>query len=371
MTKDELAAWANDPRRQDTLPFGLFEPPYQKGIVGAALVVRGVLYFKNGHSAPVRQTLAQCYDRYMAAIEAYEVALANVDGGEPPRTSPMRWFYAEGENPVAFEKSVGFPGIAKQLPSSAALVSSTTSADHKLAAGFYDFSVFCLEDWEADAGRSLDVMTFSVPRGFLQRCPGTFEKLFADFAGSLPTVHGHAGYAVNLPPMGREPNEASEYFWARLYGPGLDVGSPRRTCVRGLVDRIKTVDWLVAIDADLARRVGWPYDLTLPPDWFNKAPLAEGRVVIQAGAEPQTGVSMGKGQSPRPPAAYVLLNHALRAIVADTIDSLQDGTIKSTAPLLSTTIASEAWLRRFNVPDDDINGYWVELHKTPKLPPSS
>lgn len=46
MTKDELATWANNPRRQDTLPFGLYEPLEQSAIVGAALAVRGALYFR-------------------------------------------------------------------------------------------------------------------------------------------------------------------------------------------------------------------------------------------------------------------------------------------------------------------------------------
>ncbi|SOT45107.1 hypothetical protein F01_50163 [Burkholderia cenocepacia] len=27
-------------------------------------------------------------------------------------------------------------------------------------------------------------------------------------------------------------------------------------------------------------------------------------------------------------------------------------------------------LRRFNVPDDELPGYWEELLKTPKLPPT-
>lgn len=31
MTNEEIEAWAKDPRRADTLPFGLYEPPYRKG----------------------------------------------------------------------------------------------------------------------------------------------------------------------------------------------------------------------------------------------------------------------------------------------------------------------------------------------------
>lgn len=79
---------------------------------------------------------------------------------------------------------------------------------------------------------------------------------------------------------------------------------------------------------------------------------------------------MGKEMPPAPPAAYVLLNHALRPVLAEKIGMLQRGTINSTAPLLNTTVATETWLQRLNVPNDELNGYWVELHKTQKLSPS-
>lgn len=370
MTKDQLLAWANDPRRQDTLPFGLFEPPYQKGIVGAALVVRGVVYFRNGFSEPVRSALVKCYDRYLEAITAYEKTLAEVTAYAPGDTSPMRWFYADDEAPVAFPKTKGFPEFAKRISPTEALSCATTSADHKLAAGFYEHSALCASEREAGFGRSLDAVSFSVPRRFLQLCPGVFETLFAAFVTSLPTVHGHAGFAVNVPPMGREPNEASEYFWAGRYGPGLDVGDPMRVDVIDLIDRIKTVDWLTAINSELVQRVGGARELALPPDWFRKTPFADGGLIIQAGIEPQTGVAVGQGAPPAPPPAYVILNAALQPIVADTIDSLQDGTVNSTKPLLSTTVASEGWLRRFSVAPEKLNAYWVELHKTAKLPPA-
>ncbi|WP_232448858.1 type VI immunity family protein, partial [Burkholderia ubonensis] len=216
--------------------------------------------------------------------------------------------------------------------------------------------------------RGLDAMVFTVPRRFLEMCPGTFEALFAEFAAAVPTIWGHAGIGVNLPPLDPEANEASENFWSRLYGPGVDVGDPMRTSIRDLVDKIKTVDWLTALDGDLVRRAGGADALMLPPDWFRKVPLGQGGLLIQAGVDPVAGVPIGKGIPPAPPAAYVLLNHALRSIVADKSGILQRGTINSTAPLLNTTVASEAWLQRFNVPDDELPGYWVELRKTPKLP---
>ncbi|MCO8577389.1 DUF3396 domain-containing protein [Burkholderia multivorans] len=365
MTKDELVAWAHDPRRQDTLPFGLYEPPYQKAIVGAALVVRGVVYFKDGYTKPVREALVRCYERYMAAIDEYGAVYAKEAGLEPPSAGPMRWFYEEGKSPVAFDKARKFPSLARDQSSGALIVSQTTSADHKLAAGFFAFGVFCFEDWQADYG--LDTVEFSVPRRFLQLCPGVFERLFAEFVTALPTVWGHAGLGVNLPPTEREPNEASEYFWSRLYGPGIDVGNPMRHGTITTRDKIKTVDWLTALGADFAVLVGGSDNVMLPPDWFRKTPFDSGGVIIQAGPEPAAGVPMGKGVPPGRPAAYVLVNHALRPIVARQSDTLQSGTINSTAPMLNTRVATEAWLRRFDVPDDELPGYWVELHKTPKL----
>ena len=95
--------------------------------------------------------------------------------------------------------------------------------------------------------------------------------------------------------------------------------------------------------------------------------MGNGGLIVQAGVAPETGISDGPGKPILPPAAYVLLNQALRPIVTDTLDTLQDGTLDSTAPLLSTVVATEGWLRRFNVPEDQINTCWVELHKTPKV----
>ncbi|WP_269769667.1 type VI immunity family protein [Burkholderia gladioli] len=46
-------------------------------------------------------------------------------------------------------------------------------------------------------------------------------------------MYGHAGYAANLSLLQRGPNEASEYFWARKFGPGLDVGDPMRRISAG------------------------------------------------------------------------------------------------------------------------------------------
>ncbi|WP_186197583.1 DUF3396 domain-containing protein [Burkholderia gladioli] len=366
MTNDQIEAWAKDPRRADTMPYGLYEPPHRKGITGAALVVRGVLYFRNGSSPEVRKALVSCFEQYSAVIEEYHHASEVAAGQEPSKTGPLRWLYAEGEDPTAYDPS-GFERLAKSVPPNETLAVAMTSADHKLATGFYDFTVFALSDWKAERKRGLDGVSFTVPRAFLVHRPARFQAMFNAFAQALPTVHGHAGFAVNVPPMGRRPNEASEYFYARRFGPGIDVGDPMRSNVRKLYTTIKTVDWLNALDAELVREVGGASSLALPPDWFIREPLGDGGLIIQAGAAPETGISDGPGKPVLPPAAYVILNQALRPIVADTIDTLQDGTLDSTAPLLSTVVATEGWLRRFDVPEDQINAWWVELHKTPKV----
>ncbi|AJX25823.1 gp31 [Burkholderia pseudomallei] len=371
MTNEEIEAWAKDPRRADTLPFGLYEPPYRKGITGAALVVRGVLYFRNGFTPDVRQALVRCFKQYNAAIEEYQHALEVAAGQSPSKAGPLRWFYSEGEEPTQYDKAPGFESLARSVPANKTLAVAMTSAEHKLAAGFYEFTVFALSDWKAERKRGLDGLVFTVPRAFIVQRPGVFEAMFRAFAEALPTVSGHGGLAVNMPPMERRPNEASEYFYARRFGPGIDVGDPMRSNVRKLYTKIKTVDWLNALDAELVRAVGGTSSLALPPNWFARQPLRDGGLIIQAGVAPMSGVSNGTGIPVAPPAAYVLLNHALRQIVADTLDTLQDGTLDSTAPLLNTVVATAAWLRRFNVPDDQINGYWVELHKTPKLSPST
>ncbi|WP_321818323.1 MULTISPECIES: type VI immunity family protein [unclassified Paraburkholderia] len=63
-----------------------------------------------------------------------------------------------------------------------------------------------------------------------------------------------------------------------------------------------------------------------------------------------------------PPPAYVPLNAALRPIVASTVRSLLDGTVNGTKPLLSTTVTSEAWLRRFPVEPNKLNPCWIRLY---------
>ncbi|WP_027818016.1 DUF3396 domain-containing protein [Paraburkholderia bannensis] len=367
MTNDQIEAWAKDPRRADTMPYGLYEVPHRKGITGAALVIRGVIYFRHGATPEVRQALVRCFEQYFLAIEEYHHALEVASGEKLTTEGPLRWFYADGEEPAPYTSTRAFSKMAQSVSADESLSVAVTSADHKLATGFYDFSVFTQSERNAELRGRLDAISFTVPRAFLVQRAAVFEALFNVFAEALPTVHGHGGLAVNVPPMGRCPNEASEFFYSRRFGPGFDVGDPMRANVLKLRTKIKTVDWLNVLDAELVQDLGGAAALGLPPDWFIKQPLGDGGLLIQAGAAPEAGISMGPGKPPAPAAAYVVLNKALRPIVIDALDPLQDGTLDSTAPLLNTKVATENWLRRFDVPEDQINGWWVQLHTTPKV----
>ncbi|WP_334022571.1 DUF3396 domain-containing protein [Burkholderia gladioli] len=362
MNEEQMKAWVANPNRADTLPSGFYEPAYRKGITGAALVVRGVVYFRDGYTSAVRAALVKCFEQYNATIVEYAQALARVRQEEPPKNGPLRWFYSEGEQPAPIDKAPKLATLAKRVPSDEALVVQMTSADHKLATGFYNFGVFTVADWKAPRSGNLDVLDFTVPRMFLDHRPGIFQALFTAFCEALPTVHGHAGLGVNLPPMEQEANEATEYAYARRYGPGIDVGDPMGYSTVRLTSKIKTVDWIVALDKNLVRAAGGPASWTLPPDWFVRQPLGADGLIIQAGAAPQAGISDGPGKPPLPPPAYVLLNAALRPIIAEDMDILQRGTLDSTAPLLNTTMATEAWLKRFDLPDDQVIAQWPALH---------
>nr|WP_232469807.1 hypothetical protein [Burkholderia pseudomallei] len=57
----------------------------------------------------------------------------------------------------------------------------------------------------------------------------------------------------------------------------------------------------------------------------------------------------------------------MRPIIAEAMDILQSGTLDSTAPMLNTTIATEAWLKRFVLSPDLVTEQWRELHKTPTV----
>ncbi|WP_244116782.1 type VI immunity family protein [Burkholderia cepacia] len=116
-------------------------------------------------------------------------------------------------------------------------------------------------------------------------------KLFFDAARRLGTAHGHAGFAVNLSPTSVNQNESTEYLISRML-PGLDVGVPSDLATRQLKGKIKTVDWLTAIDQSMLDAVGGLSRLRseLPQEWFAIGDYGYG-IVVRAGVIPDSGTS--------------------------------------------------------------------------------
>jgi hypothetical protein len=353
---DFLREWASDPTKAGTLPYAAFEPRYPHKGVGAVVVVRGVLYFKGGYSRDGRANVVKCFERYRDTLNA-----------------PLTWYFQEGKRAAKIEKAPALKAVATGLSENEGFVFEYTSAETSREAGSYHFSAFCLEKWQADMGtRGLDVLTFSVPISVVKATPEVVPVLFQQFASDLNAIHGHAGYAVNLPPTGIEENEGSEFFFSQKLGPGLDIGEPSRNAFRELSDKLKTVDWLVALGRPLVSKLGGRQAISLPPDWYRVTPYGDGGLIVQAGVQPCSGSEhVGKGEAAVPPPAYVVLNAALRPVMAETVGTLQNGTATGDAPVYNTESGSNAWLHRFDVSDEQLIAAHAAVLQTPKLSPAS
>src|ERR1700760_1277571 len=66
MDKDYLL-WAKENQSNALIPNALLEPRHSHEGIGAALVIRAVLYFEKAYEPSVRLALADCFDEFMAA----------------------------------------------------------------------------------------------------------------------------------------------------------------------------------------------------------------------------------------------------------------------------------------------------------------
>lgn len=343
------------------MPSAILEPRYPHTGIGAALVVRASIYFEGGYKREKRAALAAILDAY-ASIARESVT----SGGQA-----LKWLWFNGTQARPFSKAPTLAALAKRTGANEGFDATHVGGDTAHEASFFEFTTFCLEQFQAELGtriRGLDVLVFTLPIGFVRSNPGKYIELFQFAATAIDARHGHAGFAINLSPSGRTKNESSEYFMAQRLGPGVDIGNPVATKVRDLTDRIKTVDWLTLVDMDMLERVGGIDRLRseLPPDWYSLDSCAGG-LLIRAGVAPEAGV-IRPGAPPAAPPAYVVLNAALRAIVADTVASLQRGTANGDAPVVNSKVSSNAWLRRFDVSADELLSAKSAVLDTRRLP---
>lgn len=357
MTMDETALieWAKNAQTDALLKGGMLLPKQRHDYVGAAMVVRAALFFPNAYQDAVQGEIANCF----AAYAAYA----------GPR---LRWLTQDGRKPVQLKDGRVDPK-AFRARGDAGVTAYLSSGEKVEDAGLWEFRVFgILEYEEAMAEGGASALTFSVPVPFLVAHPGAFQQLFVDFAKRLNAYNGYAGFAVNLSLTEAEANTPTEYWLARRYL-ALDVGNPLLNATH-LRSKLKTVSWLTCLNKSLLEQVGGIAALRseLPPDWFALYDM-NGGVVIQAGPEPEPGGAAdeaGKGP-PIPPANYVVLNNALKAVRATTVWRLQRGLMGAAAPYFDTTAESDDWLRRFDIDEHDVFDYKAKLLKMPKLTAAS
>lgn len=205
-----------------------------------------------------------------------------------------------------------------------------------------------------------DSLRFSMPLLHVAENPVAFQQMFLSFANKLAAVHGYGGYSLILSFVRRSKNEAFE-AWVAPQANGLDVGSPTLVSEH-LANKIKTVSWLTAINSDMLKQIGGISALqsALPMDWFACYPYANG-VVIQAGPKPNAA---GAQVDPKP-AIYVLPNILLKELRTEGISSFHTASVHGEPKL--NGMAAQEWMRRFDVPEDELLAYRAKLLGEPKL----
>jgi hypothetical protein len=324
--------------------------------IGATFAVRATLYFHGSHTDAVREAICQCFDRYEAIAKAHLTWLWRE---EPP----------EGPDRYAYPKAKPMRDMLKRMDENDAVSFAYIGGKKPHDASPWLFYVSGLRGWEVKQGANgLDSLQFSVPRQVVEENPVAFQTLFVECARLLKAEHGHGGLAFNLSLVRPEANQATEAVMVAKMA-GLDVGSAVQVAGHartGIVNHIKTVGWLTAINTGMVDTAGGLSTLRseLPRDWFAKYDYGNG-IVIQAGPEPE----LASVEIDAKPAIYVLPNKALRAVRVEKIDSLHQGSMEGEPRL--TGAAAERWLQRFDIPDTELLACKARLLDEPKLTPAS
>ncbi|MFK3774781.1 DUF3396 domain-containing protein [Pseudomonas sp. NPDC089406] len=318
--------------------------------IGAVLCLRGTLYFKEAHTALVREALCQCFDDFK---ELAAPSLTWLWREEPPQGKPL----------TAYAEARPLREMMQAMDEDDHLSFCYTSGKQSRDASGWLFDIYGKRGWQAKKGRGLSVLEFSVPLLYQEQNPLNFLRLFLNFSRRLAAEQGYAGHAFNLSPTSRDSNEPTEAFMAARM-PSLDAGTAAllANIPEFKPTRIKTVSWLTVLDQARVEQAGGLAMLRtqLPASHFAFYDYGAG-VVIQAGAYP----SGGDGDDPKP-AAYVLLNHVLKGIRYETVGSLHGGSHDGELRLVGWS--ADQWLKRLDVNDDDLPAWRTRLlDNEPKL----
>lgn len=300
--------------------------------IGAALCIRGTLYFKDAHTKGVREELCKCFNEFLKLAGDSLVWLWRED---PP----------EGKNLIPYGKVKPLPDMMNKMDEDDHLSFYYTSGGKPEDASPWLFSIYGQRGWKAKMGDNLSVLEFSVPIIFFEQHRIDFIRLFVSSARFLRAEQGYAGYALNLSVTKRDNNEPTEAFMSEQM-PGLDVGTAallaNRPEFKG--SKIKTVSWLTVIHESRLVQIGNLAFLhrNLPSSHFAIYDYEVG-YVVQAGASPSL---IGDSEHPAP-ATYVLVDHLLSCLRYETVGSLHGGSHDGEIRL--TGWSADQWLKRFDI----------------------
>ena len=320
--------------------------------VGAAMAVRGTLYFDGSHTTEVRSAICRCFEAYEAIAKEHLTWLWRA---EPP----------SGPDLLAYAKAKPMRAMMEKMKPNDVVSFGYVGGEKSEDASPWTFHLLGLREWEAKMGTwGLATLTFSLPPLYVEEHPTIFQELFLEFARELKAVHGFGGFAFNLSLVRRAPNEATEAFMSTKMN-GIDVGNPVSVgsdVKYGILDHIKTVGWLTAINHEMVEKVGGLSTLhsELPLSWFAKYDYGNG-MVIQAGPKPEI---VPIEIDPRP-AIYVLPNMALKDIRMTDTGGFHYGSKDGEPRLVGW--AAEQWLKRFDIPEEELLTYKAKLLNEPKL----
>ena len=349
-TKEEdYKAWVVE-QEKGAVGGGLLTPQGGEDYVGAIPAIRAVLYFKEGYSDEMREAIAQCFDDYLVYAKEHLTWLWQ---GSPPKSENAS---------TSFDKVKPIRSIFKNYSSMYPITFLYTSGKEKFATGAWEFNIGGVSKWQAEKRTRQSTLTFSMPVDWVGENSKLFIDLFIQCAQRLKVNNGYAGYACLISRIRSDKNEPTEAFMARKMW-AMDVGDSM-LLARNLIDGIKTVNWLTAINYEWFNKIMEEEALNseLPMNWFIGYDYGTG-VVIQAGTLPLSG-SVEEDPLPAP---YVLLNRILKPLRVEKIGSLHRGNYSTDEIPLIKGYRAEAWLKRFDIEDSEKIDYLAKLQSEPKL----
>ncbi|RBH85619.1 hypothetical protein BRL93_23545 [Xanthomonas oryzae pv. oryzae] len=350
MSNDAWAKLLAEHEDKLELPGGLLMRSGPRDYVGTVLAITGTLYYKDGYTTPVREAICNCFDQYTAAIG-----------------DQLRWLIKDETKPVQYKRAKPLRNWLLKLDPDDSAIFGYTGGDNSEDASAYEFYSTNLRRWKEQRGWGLSALRFSLPLKFVVENPAAFQRMFLDFARRLKAEHGHGGhgFVLSLPNWHTDaPTEA--YMSQKLRG--VDVGDAT-FFPRALLDGIKTISWLTAINHSMLRQLDGGTGLDalrneLPGDWFAYYDYGAG-TVIQAGPVPE----IASVDDDPMPATYVLVNHLLKRFRSTTLKDFHGATMGG-EPFLGV-VGTAQWLRRFDIPDEDLMTYQAKLLNMPKLKPDT